>query len=317
MNNTPAETTALAMAPRQGFDLSPQSFEQALTFSQYLADSDLVPKDFKGKAGNCLIAVQWGAELGLKPMQAMQNLAIINGRPSLWGDAVLALVRASSLCEYVMETDDGSTATCRVKRRGDPAEQIRTFSMEDAKAAGLAGKQGPWSQYPKRMRQMRARAFALRDVFPDVLRGLPVAEELMDTPPEKFMGMAETVKTDPEQTKTYAEEDFAKNLDAWVKAVASGKKSRDALVNTVQTKGQLTPEQLQRLDDAIKAATPAADPATGELTATYASVADKLTKAATLDKLAEAGSLIAMVPDEGHRKELGALYDRRAAELNA
>ena len=317
MNNTPAETTALAMAPRQGFDLSPQSFEQALTFSQYLADSDLVPKDFKGKAGNCLIAVQWGAELGLKPMQAMQNLAIINGRPSLWGDAVLALVRASSLCEYVMETDDGHTATCRVKRRGDPAEQIRTFSMEDAKAAGLAGKQGPWSQYPKRMRQMRARAFALRDVFPDVLRGLPVAEELMDTPPEKFMGMAETVKTDPEQTKTYAEEDFAKNLDAWVKAVASGKKSRDALVNTVQTKGQLTPEQLQRLDDAIKAATPAADPATGELTATYASVADKLTKAATLDKLAEAGSLIAMVPDEGHRKELGALYDRRAAELNA
>ena len=317
MNNTPAETTALAMAPRQGFDLSPQSFEQALTFSQYLADSDLVPKDFKGKAGNCLIAVQWGAELGLKPMQAMQNLAIINGRPSLWGDAVLALVRASSLCEYVMETDDGSTATCRVKRRGDPAEQIRTFSMEDAKAAGLAGKQGPWTQYPKRMRQMRARAFALRDVFPEVLRGLPVAEELMDTPPEKFMGMAETVKTDPEQTKTYAEEDFAKNLDAWVKAVASGKKSRDALVNTVQTKGQLTPEQLQRLDDAIKAATPAADPATGELTATYASVADKLTKAATLDKLAEAGSLIAMVPDEGHRKELGALYDRRAAELNA
>ena len=317
MNNTPAETTALAMAPRQGFDLSPQSFEQALTFSQYLADSDLVPKDFKGKAGNCLIAVQWGAELGLKPMQAMQNLAIINGRPSLWGDAVLALVRASSLCEYGMETDDGHTATCRVKRRGDPAEQIRTFSMEDAKAAGLAGKQGPWSQYPKRMRQMRARAFALRDVFPDVLRGLPVAEELMDTPPEKFMGMAETVKTDPEQTKTYAEEDFAKNLDAWVKAVASGKKSRDALVNTVQTKGQLTPEQLQRLDDAIKAAAPAADPATGELTATYASVADKLTKAATLDKLAEAGSLIAMVPDEGQRKELGALYDRRAAELNA
>ena len=317
MNNTPAETTALAMAPRQGFDLSPQSFEQALTFSQYLADSDLVPKDFKGKAGNCLIAVQWGAELGLKPMQAMQNLAIINGRPSLWGDAVLALVRASSLCEYVMETDDGHTATCRVKRRGDPAEQIRTFSMEDAKAAGLAGKQGPWSQYPKRMRQMRARAFALRDVFPDVLRGLPVAEELMDTPPEKFMGMAETVKTDPEQTKTYAEEDFAKNLDAWVKAVASGKKTRDALLATVQTKGQLTPEQLQRLDDAIKAATPAADPATGELTATYASVADKLTKAATLDKLAEAGSLIAMVPDEGHRKELGALYDRRAAELNA
>jgi len=317
MNNTPAETTALAMAPRQGFDLSPQSFEQALTFSQYLADSDLVPKDFKGKAGNCLIAVQWGAELGLKPMQAMQNLAIINGRPSLWGDAVLALVRASSLCEYVMETDDGHTATCRVKRRGDPAEQIRTFSMEDAKAAGLAGKQGPWAQYPKRMRQMRARAFALRDVFPDVLRGLPVAEELMDTPPEKFMGMAETVKPETQEPKTYAEEDFAKNLPAWVKAVASGKKTRDALVDTVQTKGQLTPEQLQRLDAAITAAAPAPDQATGEIVMTYAQVAQRMTDAKNLDKLAEAASLISTVADEGQRRELTAIYDRRATELNA
>jgi hypothetical protein len=189
-----SESSALAVATRQQFDLSPQTFEQALTFSQYLADSDLVPKDFKGRPGNCLIAIQWGAELGLKPMQAMQNLAIINGRPSLWGDAVIALVRGSPLCEYVIETDDGTTATCRVKRRGEPAEQVRTFSMDDAKAAGLMGKAGPWTQYPKRMRQMRARAFALRDVFPDVLRGLPVAEEVMDTPTERHMGPAEVVQ---------------------------------------------------------------------------------------------------------------------------
>lgn len=164
-----------------GFDLSPQTFEQALTFSQYLADSDMVPKDFKGKPGNCLVAIQWGMEIGLKPLQAMQNIAVINGRPSLWGDSVIALARNSPVCEYIVEEDDGRTATCKVKRRGEP-EQVRTFSMDDAKLAGLIGKQGPWSQYPKRMRQMRARAFAIRDVFPDVLKGLPVAEELMDMP---------------------------------------------------------------------------------------------------------------------------------------
>ncbi len=78
------ESGALAVAPRQQFDLSPQTFEQALTFSKYLAESDLVPKDFKGRPGNCLVAIQWGAELGLKPLQAMQNLAVINGRPALW-----------------------------------------------------------------------------------------------------------------------------------------------------------------------------------------------------------------------------------------
>ena len=162
--NAVTTTENAALAPRgMGFDLSPQTFEQAMKFSHMLADSDLVPKDFKGKPGNCLIAMQWGAELGLKPMQAMQNLAVINGRPALWGDAVIALVRSSPLCEFVIETDDGNTATCRVKRRGEP-EQVRTFSMDDARAAGLAGKQGPWAQYPQRMRQMRARAFALRDV---------------------------------------------------------------------------------------------------------------------------------------------------------
>ena len=129
--------TDLAVAPRAPqFDLSPQTFDQALTFAGYLADSDMVPKDFKGKPGNCLIAMQWGAELGLKPLQALQNLAIINGRPSLWGDAVIALVRGSPLCEYVVEEDDGKVATCKVKRRGEP-EQARTFSMVDATAAGL------------------------------------------------------------------------------------------------------------------------------------------------------------------------------------
>ena len=127
-----------AIATRQQFDLSPQTFEQALTFSNYLADSDMVPKDFKGKPGNCLIAMQWGAELGLKPLQAIQNIAIINGRPALWGDAVIALVRSSPACEYVIEESDGKTAICKVKRRGEP-EQSRSFSMDDAKAAGLLG----------------------------------------------------------------------------------------------------------------------------------------------------------------------------------
>lgn len=170
------------LIPAQSFDLSPKSLEEALTFADYLSKSSIVPKDFQDKPGNILVAIQWGMELGLKPMQAMQNIAVINGRPSLWGDAVLALVRASPLCEYVYESIENGTATCRVKRRGEE-EQVRTFSDADAKQAGLIGKQGPWAQYPQRMKQMRARAFALRDVFPDVLKGMPIAEEIADHAP--------------------------------------------------------------------------------------------------------------------------------------
>ena len=236
----------LTTTTQGGLDLSPRNFEQALTFSQYLADSDMVPKDFKGKPGNCLVAMQWGAELGLKPLQALQNLAVINGRPALWGDAVIALVRSSPLCEFVIETDDGHSATCRVKRRGEP-EQSRTFSVDDAKQAGLMGKQGPWMQYPKRMRQMRARAFALRDVFADVLKGIPMAEELQDTPAERHMGMVDEVKPDPAPSAptlpAYAADAFAANLPKWRDLVASGRKTGDALLAMLSTKATFTDAQ--------------------------------------------------------------------------
>ena len=260
-----------AIATRQQFDLSPQTFEQALTFADYLAKSDLVPKDFRGNAGNCLIAMQWGHEIGLRPLQALQNIAVINGRPALWGDSVIAIVRGSPLCEYITESDDGNTATCRVKRRGEP-EQARTFSMDDAKKAGLAGKAGPWTQYPARMRQMRARAFALRDVFPDVLKGMPVAEEVMDIPTEKYMGHAEVVQpATPAAPPPYPNADFERNLPAWSKAIASGKTDATGVIARASTKGALSEEQKER-SSALEQPAPSpaqaanADPATGEIT---------------------------------------------------
>jgi hypothetical protein len=239
------------------FDLSPQTFEQALTFSNYLADSDMVPKDFKGKPANCLIAMQWGMEIGLKPLQAMQNIAVINGRPSLWGDALIALARSSPLCEYIVESQTDTMATCKVKRRGEP-EQERTFSMSDAKLAGLMGKQGPWGQYPKRMMQMRARAFAIRDVFPDVLKGLSVAEEAMDTPP-RDMGPADvvrpaleaerarTVENAPTALPDYTDEQFGKNLPTWRGLIESGKKTADQIIAMVSSKATMSEDQIEMI----------------------------------------------------------------------
>jgi len=229
---------------RGSFSLAPQSLDEALRFAEMLSKSSIVPKDFNGNPGNILVAIQWGMELGLQPMQAMQNIAVINGRPALWGDAVIALVRSSPLCEYVYETIDGDVATCRVKRRGEE-EQVRTFSLADAKAAGLIGKQGPWTQYPKRMLQLRARAFALRDVFPDVLRGMPVAEEVMDMPKER-----DITPTSPklEQDKpAYTDEQLAENLPKWRQAIEQSKTSPDHLINTISSKYVLSDEQVAQI----------------------------------------------------------------------
>lgn len=224
-------------AKQTSFSLAPQNLEEAFKFAEILSKSKLVPKDFEGNQGNILVAIQWGAELGLQPMQAMQNIAVINGRPSLWGDSVIALVKASPLCEYVVEDVTDTAATCRVKRRGEP-EQVRTFTTEDAKKAGLYGKQGPWTQYPKRMMQMRARSWALRDVFPDVLRGMPVAEELMDMPVERDVTPAPAPQQ-PVATTYLDDATFSEYEKKYKGTVSSGKKKASDFVMWVESMGVL------------------------------------------------------------------------------
>ena len=168
----------------QQFSLAPQTFEEAWRFAKIVADSNFAPKGFQDKPGDVLVAVQMGAELGLAPMQALQSIAVINGRPSIWGDAMVAVCMAHPSFGGMSERIDGDTAYCTVIRKGWPEPVTRTFSMDDAKKAQLLGKAGPWTQYPKRMLQMRARGFALRDAFPDALRGLISQDEARDIPRE-------------------------------------------------------------------------------------------------------------------------------------
>lgn len=170
-----------ALAKVNAWSIAPTSLGELMQFAKLIADSELVPKDYRNKPGNCVIVIQMGADLGLSPMQAIQSIAVINGRASMWGDTLMAVVQASPECEDVVETFDRATmtATCVAKRRGR-SPKTTVFSQEDAKRAGLWGKQGPWTQFPQRMLQLRARTFALRDQFPDVLRGIQSAEEQRD-----------------------------------------------------------------------------------------------------------------------------------------
>lgn len=234
-----------------------KELERAEYWAKKLAGSDLVPKDFKNNPANCFIAIQWGKDLGLAPLQATQNIAVINGRPALWGDAVPALVIASKQCEYINMTFENNTAICRVKRVNQP-EHISTFSMQQARTAGLLEKQGPWKQYPDRMLQNRARAFALRDVFPDVLKGLYTAEELMDSLPV-HMGNADVVSpVNPVSEAVqpidagftlefYPDEKFTASSPQWKGLVESGKKTANGLIDFLSVKINLTNEQKQTI----------------------------------------------------------------------
>ena len=183
----PAKHQQTAVIHHPGRGLVPQSIGELQTLSEYLAASDIIPNEFKGKPANCAVAIMAGQSIGLDPFQSMKSLAVINGRPSLWGDALIALVLASPLCEQVTMYYDSQakSGVCRAKRRGQPMTETR-FSMDQANAAGLLNnpKKIPWKHYPERMCQLRARALALRDNFADLLMGLQVRElDINDCPP--------------------------------------------------------------------------------------------------------------------------------------
>jgi hypothetical protein len=185
--------------------LAPATFAELVEFAAIAARSQFVPKDYRNHPEDILLAVQLGSEVGLRPMQALQNIAVINGRPAVWGDALPGLCKASPVYQDLIETFDREddpdflTAVCTAKRHGSTPVTAK-FSIIDAKRAGLWTKPGPWQTYPRRMLQMRARSFALRDCFPDVLKGLISVEEALDLPvPSDRLPHAPTIDATPER----------------------------------------------------------------------------------------------------------------------
>lgn len=171
----------------------PQDFEQVWRLAQVFAGAgDMVPKHYRGNPNATCAAIMWGMELGMSPIQALNGIAIINGRAAIWGDAMLAVVVThpafvDCLEEPIMDTAaDGSGRQVifgykvTAKRKGrEPV--IRQFTIADAAKARLTLKSDtPWQTYPERMCQMRARSWALRDTFADALRGIASADEMRD-----------------------------------------------------------------------------------------------------------------------------------------
>jgi hypothetical protein len=173
---------------RRGISIT--TIDDLRRFCETVAKSGLAPKGLESPAA-IAVAIEMGLELGLPPMAALQNIAVVNGRPCVFGDAALAICKShpdwdeAAFQEELIRDGNGQVigARCTVRRKpGRPVS--REFTIEDAKRARLWGKDGPWTFYPNRMLQMRARSWALRDTFPDVLKGIAVYEEAQDIPVE-------------------------------------------------------------------------------------------------------------------------------------
>lgn len=165
----------------------PQSIDEIWRVARMAVVGNMAPesltknKDPDEATSACAIAIMAGAELGLTPLMALRSYAVVNGRPSLWGDGIKAVVRQSGRCEYIKAGGDLTKGWCEAKRSDTGETMRREFTWDQAKKAGLSGKAGPWQQHPDMMMERRATARCLNDLFADVLGGIVTADEAMES----------------------------------------------------------------------------------------------------------------------------------------
>ena len=150
-----------------------------IALAETLSKSDFVPSVYRGKPGNIIAAIQFGREIGLSPMQALQGVAVVNGKPAVYGTTYLAVCHnAPGFRDVVQSVEKDASgklvATCTAKRTGR-ADVTRVFTQDMAITAGLWGK-NVHAQYPETMLLWRATHLACDTMFADVLKGIPIRE---------------------------------------------------------------------------------------------------------------------------------------------
>jgi hypothetical protein len=183
--------------------ITPTSFDDVARMAKLCVMAGMFPsKDEAGESksiAQATMAIMQGLECGIPPMQAVQQIAVINGRCTIWGDLVPAMIWSNGheIEEWIEGDGDDRVAHCKIKRGDNGKEVERTFSVKQAKKAGLwdtretverwnkfdkkkenKPNDNPWFKYDERMLQMRARGFCSRDAVPDVLRGMYLREEV-------------------------------------------------------------------------------------------------------------------------------------------
>lgn len=167
----------------------PRTLGEVENFCEVLERAEVVPATYAGmpqakRRGAMMVAIMKGLELGMPPLQALQNIYVVNGIPTLYGDALPAFVLrhgAITRIEEGWENEgaDNESAVVTVWRNGEQMPP-RRFSLRDAQAQGLLAKKGPWQHSRRRMMMIRARSYAFRDFAADALMGVGVKEEQED-----------------------------------------------------------------------------------------------------------------------------------------
>ncbi len=170
--------------PSAALAFEPADVSQAVKLAQILVASRLLPRAIATPEA-AFAVIMSGRELGLTVMQSLRSIHIIEGKPTMSADLMVALVKRSSVCRYFSLVEStAERATYETQRRDDPAPTRLSFSLDEARAAGVASKDN-WKKFPAAMLRARAASALVRAVYPDVLLGVYDSDsgELDDAPP--------------------------------------------------------------------------------------------------------------------------------------
>jgi len=195
-------TTALAVRSEPS-----QTLPAKIQYARALAESGLLPTAYRGNPGNVLYAVEYGDMLGLPPMAAITGIHVIEGKPSASASLISALVRRAG--HKLRITGDARAASCQIVRCDDPDYTFEvTFTIDDAKTAGLTGKD-VWKKYTASMLKARAISQCARDACEEALYGLHYTPEEMGAEVDGEGEIVdETPRPAPQQAASIAPEDL-------------------------------------------------------------------------------------------------------------
>ena len=168
----------------QSNQIMPATLHDKMEMAEVFVKSNLMPRGLD-KPEKVVIALEMGHELGLPPLIAIMNIAVINSKPTLKADMMVALALRSGKIEDIRisfigkehENDENYGCRVTIKRKDIKTLFKATFTRRDAKVAGLSFKDN-WQKYERRMLKHRAMAFCIRDSLPEIFAGIYLPDEL-------------------------------------------------------------------------------------------------------------------------------------------
>ena len=163
------------------------TFEVAQRMAKALSSTDLVPTAYKGNVANCLLALEISQRTGASPMAVMQNLHIVQGRPTWSASFIIAAMNSCGRFDPLKfkvegEGDARQCIAYTTERGSGDLLESPPVSIAMAKKEGWFGKTGSkWQTMPDLMLRYRAAAFFGRLYAPDILMGMHADDEISDS----------------------------------------------------------------------------------------------------------------------------------------